>query len=248
MPFEITIRFYEELNDFLPSRRKKKTFSHLVSGSPTIKDIVESLGVPHTEVDLLLSNGVSVPFDYKPSEGDRIAVYPVFESLDISGLSLLRPESLRETRFVADVHLGKLSRYLRLLGFDTVYRNDLEDTEIINIAETEKRIILTRDIPMLKNGRVTHGYFVHSTIPQEQIREIIRRFDLKNDIRPFKRCMECNGKIETVDKNNVETLLLAGTRRNFNEFYRCSNCAKVYWKGSHFGKMKKLIDELRGND
>jgi uncharacterized protein len=248
MAFEITIRFYEELNDFLPAARKKKGFIHQLTGNPGIKDIIESLGVPHTEVDLVLANGESVSFDYKASEGDLISVYPVFESLDISGITRLRPESLRESRFVADVHLGKLARYLRMLGFDTIYRNDLEDNEIIDMSVKEKRIILTRDIPILKNGRVTHGYFIRSVYPKEQLREVVRHFDLKNDIKAFDRCMECNGKVQKVQKQEVMELLQPGTRKFFNEFYRCTVCEKVYWKGSHFEKMLKIISELQAND
>lgn len=181
----ITIRFYEELNDFLHYSRRKKAFSFMLTGKRTIKDIIDSLGVPHTEVDLILANQKPVQFDYHPEKDDFISVYPVFEAIDISSINLLRPRPLRETKFVLDVHLGTLARYLRLLGFDTYYRNNLKDEEIIDLSITEQRIILTRDLFILKNGKVTHGYFVRETNPKKQIVEIVRRFDLKDQFKSF---------------------------------------------------------------
>lgn len=157
----------------------------MLTGKRTIKDIIESLGVPHTEVDLILANQKPVQFDYHPEKDDFISVYPVFEAIDISSINLLRPRPLRETKFVLDVHLGTLARYLRLLGFDTYYRNNLKDEEIIDLSITEQRIILTRDLFILKNGKVTHGYFVRETNPRKQIAEIVRRFDLEDQFKSF---------------------------------------------------------------
>jgi len=187
MPDSITIRFYEELNDFLHYSRRKKAFNFILTGKKTIKDIIESLGIPHTEVDLILVNQKPVQFDYRPVKDDFISVYPVFEAIDISSINLLRPKPLREPKFVLDVHLGTLAKYLRLLGFDILYRNNFEDAELINLSLSEQRIILTRDICILKNGKVTHGYFVRETNPGKQLKEIIRRFDLKDQINPFLR-------------------------------------------------------------
>ncbi len=244
MPDVITIRFYEELNDFLHYSRRKKAFSFVLSGKRTIKDIIEALGIPHTEVDLILANQVPVRFDYHPQHEDYISVYPVFETIDITHINLLRPKPLRETRFILDVHLGTLARYLRLLGFDTLYQNDFEDREIIEISVADQRIILTRDLPILKNGKVTHGYFVRETNPMKQLREIIRRFDLKDQYHPFNRCLECNGTIEQVNKEEVAGLLLPKTRKAFHEFFRCRSCKKIYWKGSHYERMMSRIGEL----
>ncbi len=200
MPRTINIRFYEELNDFLPKDKKKVTFEHTFSGKMTVKDIIESLNVPHTEIDLILLNGKSVDFNARPESGDRISVYPVFESLDISNVTRLRPEPLRNPRFILDVHLGKLAKYLRMLGFDSLYQNDFEDDEIIEISIKEKRIILTRDLGILKNNKVTHGYWIRSQKPKVQMNEVLNRFDLSNQIEPLNRCIECNGKIAEVDK------------------------------------------------
>ena len=178
-------RFYEELNDFLPADKRKIAFPYKFSGSPSVKDVIEAIGVPHTEVDLILVNGNSVKFCHKLSHGDHISVYPVFENLDISHVSQLRPKPLRKTRFIVDMHLGRLSRLLRMLGFDTLYKNNYKNEEIITEALTQKRIILTRDRDLLKNRSITHGYLIRETNPSGQAREVICRFDLYSQNRLF---------------------------------------------------------------
>ncbi|MBU4209202.1 MAG: Mut7-C ubiquitin/RNAse domain-containing protein [Proteobacteria bacterium] len=180
-------RFYEELNDFLSADKRKIAFAYKLSGSPSVKDVIEAVGVPHTEVDLILINGNSVKFDHILSHGDHISVYPVFENFDISHVTRLRPEPLRETRFIVDVHLGRLSRLLRMLGFDTLYKNNYKNEEIITEALTQKRIILTRDPGLLKNRSITHGYLIRGTDPHEQAQEVIQRFDLYSQAKPFIR-------------------------------------------------------------
>ena len=240
----IQIRFYEELNDFLPRGRKKKTFVHLFSGRPTIKDVIESLGIPHVEVDLILANGHSVDFNYKPDDHDLISVYPVFESLDISSVTRLRPKPLRDIKLILDVHLGKLARYMRLIGFDTMYETNLEDDQIVSISSREKRIVLTRDIQLLKNSQVTHGYWVRSQKPGEQLQEVIHRLDLSKKIRPFHRCMECNGIIKKADKSEVIDYLKPKTRTHYENFYRCDQCLRVYWNGSHYQRMVAMLRNL----
>ena len=243
MAIEVHIRFYEELNDFIPKRHRKKTIIHSLITKTSIKDMIESFGVPHTEVDLILINGQSVDFGHIPGTGDRISVYPVFESLDISNITRLRPKPLREARFIVDVHLGKLARYLRMYGFDTLYRNDFSDPGIIQIALEEKRIILTRDLGILKNKSVTHGYFVRSQKPKTQIKEVIRRFHLANNIKPLSRCIECNGNIAPVKKEEINHLLLPKTQEYFDTFFQCKECLKIYWEGSHYKKiMEKFIN------
>jgi len=238
------IRFYEELNDFLPEDRRKQDITFRVKYNQTVKDAIESLGVPHAEVDLILVNGRSVDFDYKLKNGNRVSVYPVFETLDISKVTKLRSRALREVRFILDVHLGKLCRYLRMLGFDTYYRNDLDDPEIIERSVKESRIILTRDIGILKNGVVTHGYWLRSQDSKKQLGEVIRRFDLGDRIRPFYRCIVCNGTMEKVDKADIEDRLENGTKKCFDEFYRCRNCKKIYWEGSHYTSMREFVDDV----
>jgi len=237
-------RFYEELNDFLPFDKKKTPFSYHFDGTPRIRDVIEAIDVPHTEVDLILVNGKSVGFDYHLLHRDRVSIYPVFESLDISPIVLLRKKPLRKSTFILDVHLGRLAKSLRMLGFDSFYRNDYEDSEIISISLKEKRIILTRDRGVLKRKAVTHGYWIKSTRPEKQIQEVLRRFDLFSQIRPFHRCMMCNGIINKIDKSTKMHELPAATALYYKEFNGCLTCGRIYWKGSHYNKMLARINEL----
>lgn len=240
----VEFRFYEELNDFLPEKRKKKPFSYSFYGSPSVKDAIESLGIPHTEIDLILVNGVSVDFKYLLRNEDMISVYPVFETLDISPIIKLRAKPLRITKFVLDVNLGKLARKLRMLGFNTLYQNSYTDKAIIHMSIRDKRVILTRDRGLLKNKMITHGYWVRSTYPEQQLEEIVKHFDLTSQIKPFRRCMVCNGLIKAVHKKEIAKQLPEKTRQSFDEFYRCSKCNKIYWKGSHYIKMTKMVNHL----
>ena len=237
-------RFYEELNDFLSPGKKKTSFSYQFNGTPSIKDVIEAMGVPHTEVDLILVNGISVGFDYHLLHEDRVSIYPVFESLDISPIVLLREKPLRKSTFILDVHLGKLARSLRMLGFDSLYKNDYEDSEIISISVREKRIILTRDRGILKRKAVTHGYWIRSTRPEEQIQEVLSRFDLFPQIKPFHRCMMCNGIINRINKRTIMNQLPAKAALYYDEFHGCLTCGRIYWKGSHYNKMLAHVHKL----
>ncbi len=237
-------RFYAELNDFLDPGRRQKTFTYIFKGSPAIKDAIEAIGVPHTAVDIILVNGNSVGFDYRLRPGDRVSVYPVFESFDITPLIRLRAKPLRDPIFILDVHLGKLARIMRMLGFDTLYRNDYDDPEIVRIALREDRIILTRDRGILKNTLVTHGYWVRSEEAEEQSREVLIRFDLFRLIKPFGRCISCNGLLEEIPKENILDRLPPKTKLAFNEFRICTACKKIYWPGSHYQAMSELVIRL----
>jgi len=238
---EAEFRFYEELNDFLPLPKRKKSIRYGFNGHPGIKDAIEAIGVPHTEVDLIVANGESVGFDYPLAAGDRIAVYPMFESLDISPIIRLRDEPLRKTAFILDVHLGKLARILRMLGFDVLYRTDYDDPEIIRIALDEHRIILTRDRRMLFNKSISHGHWLHSTHAEEQAREVLDRFDLAGQIRRFLRCPMCNGLLQAVNRETIVDRLEPLTRKYYTEFYQCPDCRKIYWKGTHYDR---IVDKL----
>jgi len=240
-------RFYEELNDFLPPGRRKVTFVHAWKGTASVKDIVESLGVPHTEVDLILANGESVDFAYRPKDGDRISVYPMFESFDISPAQRLRPRPLREPRFVLDGHLGRLARYLRMLGFDTLWSNDADDEKLAHISQQQTRTLLTRDQGLLKRKDVTRGYWVRSTAPREQLREVLERFDLYRAAAPFTRCMACNGVLRPAILDEVKERLPPRTARYYHEFWQCEGCARVYWEGSHVRRMETLLLEVLGS-
>ena len=240
----ISLRFYAELNDFLPPRNRGQELKCTFFGKPTVKDIIESRGVPHTEIDLILVNGESVHFNYHVQPGDIISVYPEFELLNIQPLNRLRPRPLRSTAFIADAHLGKLAAYLRMAGFDTAYRNDFQDKEIIDRSHQEKRVILTRDLDILKHGKVSRGYFVRNRDPLKQCIEVIEKFNLKDQIIPFSRCLDCNALLQPVEKEQITDKIPELTNKYFDEFYQCMGCGKVYWKGSHHKNMQKTIDEI----
>lgn len=238
------IRFYEELNDLLPDEKKKVRIVYTYWGTPSVKDVIEANGVPHTEVDLILVNGVSVDFNYRIKNNDDISVYPVFESFDISSLQHLRPDPLRNPFFVLDVHLGTLARYLRMTGLDSLYKNNYNSDDIVNISILQKRTILTKDLNILKRKDVSHGYLVRGNHPSEQLKEVISRFQLGNKLLPFTRCMECNHLLENIDKEEVQNEIPEKVRGWHNEFKKCPGCGRIYWKGSHYLKMLDLIDEL----
>ena len=235
-------RFYAELNDFLPPEQRHREFVHEFGGIATVKDRIESVGVPHTEVDLILVNQEPVDFAYRLADGDRVSVYPVFEAFDIAGLNRLRPEPLREPRFVLDTHLGKLAAYLRMIGFDTLYANAAADEELAALSRGEHRILLTRDVGLLKRGAVTHGYFVRETDARRQMTEVVRRFDLARLVRPFIRCMRCNHPLAEVARDAVRGRVPERAAELYDEFRECPGCGRVYWKGGHWRRMRQMVE------
>ncbi len=244
-----TFRFYAELNDFLAPDLRYRSFEHEFDGTPSVKDRIESLGVPHTEVDLVLVDGQSAGFDRLLRGAERVAVYPVFEAFDVSSASGLRPAPLREPRFILDVHLGRLAGYLRALGFDSLYANDFSDEHIIVTARDEHRIILTRDTGLLKDGRVTHGRYVHATKPLKQLREVVDRFQLDDLFEPFSRCIRCNGELRALDADALGRSVEAGeipadVLERFDAFTRCRDCERVYWPGSHQDRLRERFGSV----
>ncbi len=241
---QATFRFYGPLNDFLPPERRQRSFCHTFTGRASVKDMVESLGVPHPEIDLLLVNGEPVGFEYIVRPGDRVSVYPRFTTIEVGDLSRVRPAPLPEARFVLDTHLGRLAAYLRLLGFDTLYRNNFDDPELARLSDEEGRILLTRDRGLLKRNAVRYGYCVRAKYPRRQVVEVLHHFDLFDRIVPFRRCVRCNGLVEPVAKAEIDHLLAADTRRYYHEFSRCTVCEQIYWKGSHYRRIQKLVEEI----
>jgi hypothetical protein len=237
-------RFYAELNDHLPRGQRYGMVEKHFFVTATVKDMIESLGIPHTEVDLILVNGESSDFSRLVRNGDRVAVYPVFESIDITPVLRLRPQPLREPKFVLDVHLGRLAGYLRMLGFDAVYDKRAGDAELVRISADEKRTLLTRDRGLLKHSAVTHGYWLRETDSRRQTVEVVRRFDLARALRPLTRCMVCNQALRDVSKAEVRGRAPQGTLEWCDEFRECAGCRRVYWYGSHCRRMQRWIEEL----
>jgi uncharacterized protein with PIN domain len=237
-------RFYEELNDYLPPGQRKRTITRQITGTPSVKDAIEALGVPHTEIDLILVDGRSVRFTRRLQGGERVAVYPEFERFDISPLHRLRPRPLRVPRFVADVHLGTLARYLRLLGFDTRYGNGLDDAALADITSREKRTLLTRDVGLLKRKAVVRGQWLRSRDPERQLEEVVEALHLKRAFRPFTRCMTCNGVLVVIARKEVGGRVPARVYRRFRSFKQCRDCERIYWRGTHYLRLQRLVKQV----
>jgi uncharacterized protein with PIN domain len=241
----VSLRFYEELNDFLPPSRRKTRFQRKLPYPTSVKDLVESCGVPHTEVDLILVNGASVDFGFRISDGDDISVYPVFESFDISGVTRLQERPLRCLQFVADANLGRLARKMRLLGFDVAFDKEATKDDIIKAMIAHGRVILSIDRRLLMRNEVQRGYCVRSGHANMQTLEVVRRFDLANDINPFTRCLACNDSVKPVDKAVVLEIIERKTRVFYDDFTQCAQCKKVYWEGSHTERLQAFVDWIK---
>lgn len=242
-----TFRFYNELNDFLPLDKKKVSFTHSFGGTPSVKDVIEAIGAPHVEVNLIRVNGQAVDFTYRLKNNDMVSVYPASEILEPSDGSPLQKNTGKEVKFILDVHLGKLAKYLRMCGFDTAYQNDYDDKKIIQISLRENRVILTRDIGLLKIKSVSDGYFIRQQNSKAQLTEVLKRFDLYQAVNPFSRCIKCNGKLERIEKEKIIQELEPLTQKHFNVFFRCTHCQSVFWEGSHFDHMSSFINAIKNS-
>jgi len=237
-----TFRFYEELNDFLPRARRKVEFTVPCAQAATTKHMIEALGVPHTEVELILVNGESSGFNRLLCDGDRVAVYPKFETFDVRPLLRVRAAPLRTVRFVADAHLGGLARLLRMAGFDTLYDNNIDDPTVAALSAGEGRIALTRDRDLLKRRGITHGCYVRALKPAQQFAEMFQRLDLASNARPFTLCLACNAPLRAVPKAEVVDRLPLSVRATQDQFLTCDCCHGVFWRGSHWRRMKALLE------
>ncbi|MDJ0800725.1 MAG: Mut7-C RNAse domain-containing protein [Calothrix sp. MO_167.B12] len=242
--FVASFSFHAELNHFLSKHKKQSPINHNFTERASIKDTIEALGVPHPEVDCIQVNGEFVDFGYIVRDGDKIDVYPVSMMAEIQSTVCLRSPLPQILRFVLDVHLGKLATSLRLLGFDTLYRNDYPDPLLAEISSSQGRILLTRDKGLLMRSLVTHGYYVRETNPEKQILEVMRRFNLSEFVSPFQRCLRCNGLLAPVSKQLVIEQLPESVKQQRQEFYRCQDCTQVYWQGSHYQKLQQFIAQL----
>ena len=241
---QANFHFYGELNYFLPPSRRLVNFTHIFEARSSVKDMIEAQGVPHTEVDQILLNGESIDFSYIVQDGDKISVYPVSESTGVTQSSRVRPKPLLVSRFILDIHLGKLAKFLRMLGFDTLYRNDYADKELAHISSTEDRILLTRNRGLLMRSIVIYGYYVRETNPQQQVVGVLRRFNLFESVAPLQRCLRCNGLLSPVSKETIIDLLPHQTQQLVDEFRCCIECGQIYWKGSHYERIQKFIEAV----
>ncbi|MDC0711449.1 Mut7-C RNAse domain-containing protein [Stigmatella sp. ncwal1] len=245
MPKQVTVRLYGALNDFLPPERRGTEFIHRFTGTPSVKDLLESLGPPHPEVDLILLDGQAVDFTHRVEAGSRVAAYPAFHALEVTALLRVGRPLPDVRRFALDVGLGRLAGFLRMLGFDTLWRNDFEDRELARLSQEDARLLLTRDLGLLKRAEVLHGYFPRHTDPAHQLVEVVRRFQLAARMQPFTRCMACNGLLVAVGRDDVLGRIPPGVAALHTHFLQCPSCQRVYWPGTHHQRMQALVDKLR---
>ncbi len=238
------VRCYAELNDRLPLWRRQRDSSFSWEGDATIADVIASLAIPAGDVDLALRNGESVSPGAPVHAGDRIALFPVFESFDIGSVQRLRAHPLRVPLFILDVHLGKLAAHLRMLGFDAAYGQSVGDEALLQQSLAGPRILLSRDRALVGDSRLTRAFLIRSEDPAAQLLEVVRRFQLQGLFRPFSRCLRCNDPLVSVDQNQVRTLLPPRVRDAQTEFHRCPSCRRVYWPGTHQDRMRAFINRL----
>jgi uncharacterized protein with PIN domain len=242
-PFKVRLRFHGDLNVFLRSKASDAVIERPLAEKTSIKDVIESCGVPHPEVDLILVNDQTVGFGHTVDNDAKVEVFPV-ENRDTNHTEK-RLQAIGITKFVADGHLGSLTRNLRLLGFDVAYPKHTDDRQLLEIMARENRVLLTRDRRLLMHWIVQHGYYPRSQNADEQTIEIIRRFDLSKLIAPFTRCLRCNAPLEEAAKADVMDKLEPLTKIYYHQFRRCPDCKQIYWPGSHFPKLQKRIEEIR---
>jgi uncharacterized protein with PIN domain len=237
-------RFYAELNDHLPAPCRHVQFPCVFDHPCSLREFIAGEGVPSDEVDLVLVNGVSADLSRLVRDGDRVSVYPVFETFEIGTLQKIRDRPLRRPRFVLDVHLGKLSSLMRMLGIDTLYSNSYTDEEIVAISLDQGRAVLSKDRGLLHHEALTRRYHVREKNPRLQLREVVDRFDLRESVAPFTRCMRCNTLLEKVPREEILERLPPRVRENHTEFWQCATCTRVFWQGTHYERMKAFVLHL----
>ena len=238
-----SFQFHNELDIFRSTQSDPLSVYHF-NGHPSVKDAIEAQGVPHPEVELIVVNGQSVNFSYLLQDRDLVYVYPPPANIEILPRIPLREPLSGVRRFVVDVNLGKLARLLRMLGFDTLYDNCFSDETVAGLAFRETRIALSRDRLLLHRNAIIYGYWVRSQQPNEQIQEVIQRYDLREQFKPLCRCLNCNGLIQPVSKQEILERLKPKTRRYYDEFFICPDCAQIYWKGSHFDQLRPKLARI----
>ncbi|MBN1332267.1 MAG: hypothetical protein JW971_00760 [Synergistales bacterium] len=235
--------FHGDLDFFLKtgSGIKNEFFSQRCT---PVKDVIESMGVPHTEIGAIMAEGEERDFGFLPREGMCIQVFPVTPPLDITRPTCLRPEPFGKVLFVADVNVGKLARLLRIAGFDTAYKNTWSDSTIASVASREERVVLTKDRNLLKRKVITYGRLIRSIRPWDQLEEVIDFFGLREQVFPFRRCPSCNVPLQRIPKTQILDRIEPLTRLFFDEFHLCPECERIYWPGSHYYKIIRKLEKL----
>lgn len=240
----VYLTFHNDLQALLQKNQADKVVKYALKRRASIKDIIESLGIPHTEVAQILLENMELGFGFIPVGGENIDIYPFSEAISVFTSTLLRPQPICSLKFMVDINVQKLAGNLRITGFDTTLVPDMRLVEIGNIATSQQRIVITRNRELLKCNTVINGHLVRSQNHVIQLQEVVKRYKLKRHIKPFSRCIVCNGNLISVPKQDVIHRLEPLTRKYFNTFKRCSDCGKIYWQGSHHNQMRKLITTL----
>jgi uncharacterized protein with PIN domain/sulfur carrier protein ThiS len=248
MALRVSVRFHGSLNDFLPPERRGVEFEHTVNDHCSVKDFIEALGPPHPEVDVVLVDGQAVDFSHQVHEGQHLVAYPARVTLAVAPRVRVGPPALSEPRFLLDVGLGRLAGLLRMLGFDTLWRNDWADDVLARLSHAERRILLTRDYGVLKRSEVEYGYFPRETHPPQQLIEVSRRYQLTTSMRPFTRCIACNTLTQDASHDEVRGRVPDEVHAVFDRFRQCPGCQRVFWAGSHHTRMLAVIDSLRAQE
>ncbi|NJP26144.1 Mut7-C ubiquitin/RNAse domain-containing protein [Microbispora hainanensis] len=225
---DVSVRFSPELWIFLAPRNRRPEVAVPYDGTSSLGHLIESAGVPLTEAGTFLAGGRPVERSYRPGPDEVVEVPPV-----------PRPQAVPDCRFVLDVHLGTLARRLRLVGLDTAYRNDMDDDALIEQADAEDRVLLTQDRGILRRRSLRHGAYVRGARPDDQFLDVLDRF--RPPLAPWTRCTACNGRLAPVGKAEVEDALEPGTRRSYDEFARCLDCGRIYWRGAHGGDLAAVV-------
>ncbi len=242
---KVRFRFYEELNDHLPAERRKATFTHPVEAGAAVGEVIKAMGVPLSEVEMIRVDGKSVDFSHRLYDGARASVYPVFESFNITPEPRVRQRPLRQIRFVLDVDLGRLATYLRMFGFDTLYRNDCDSNKLIEISRRDRRILCTRDRKLLTCGGIERGYRVREMRPRRQLVEVLRRFDLLGSVTPLCRCLRCNAMLVPLSPESVLARRPIEARRHDKRIWVCPDCQRISRRGSHYRRMRSFMQQIR---
>jgi uncharacterized protein with PIN domain len=229
-----SFRFHGVLQDFLKRRHRGAAFAHDCARAASLKNAIEALGVPHTEVGRVTVNGAPATLQRTVREADRVEVFPAEE------------DTGSEPIFLADAHLGALARFLRMLGFDTLHEHAFTDRGIRRLAAAERRIVLSRDRELLKCREIARGCYVHALRAEAQLREVAERYGLAARARPFTRCLRCNVELRPVDKAAIEDALPPKVRAAQARFVRCDGCGRIYWPGSHYARMRAALGDLLG--
>lgn len=239
----VTLHFHGWLTTLIKRVRRSNGLT-LLNRRTSIKDLIESFGVPHTEVGSIQVNRQAVTFDHIIAKKSSVEIFPLCPPVNVLAPSLLRPSPLPAIRFLVDANVRKLAGKLRMTGFDTLSNPQWHDAELADISEKRQCILLSRDILLLKRKKITFGHFVRETLPTKQLAELIHFYDLSDKILAFSRCMRCNGTLVPVPKQEILDQIEPLTRKYYHTFHRCSSCTHVYWSGSHREPMEKDIKEL----